>query len=196
MSHDYDDEYGRPQSFNDKPREKSYWAQKAGRVKAALNAYLDGKPEKGPVTHSVIDLEDCLLDEGLLVLPRATGHGKYRVLADGKPVPLVGRDVGESGPMDAEEAAEAFLLAAAKDDGAAIMVRPATNDELVISAVTGDPVVKPEPVKIAVHNFRIEVDDNLGALALRAWDVNGNAVLLAMDDATRMELSEALDGAL
>lgn len=49
---------------------------------------------------------------------------------------------------------------------------------------------------IAVHNFAIEADTTLGALALKAWDANGNAVRLSMDDATREAVSKALAGAL
>lgn len=172
----------------------SYWSEKRDKFAAALAAapgfvYEGGNPDEAT------RLMDALDDQGLLILPRSLDAGRWRVLADGKPVPHVGSRTGQpAGPMDAEEAAEAFLIAA--DKNVNVTVRPATDDEMVISAVLGDPVVVPEPAKVAVHGFFIDADTTLGALSLRVWDGNGQTVFLPMDDSTRMDIAEALGEAL
>lgn len=172
----------------------SYWSEKRDKVAAALKA-APGLVYEGMTASEAERIEDALCDQGLLLMPRSLDAGRYRVLVDGKPVPHVGSRTGQpAGPMDAEEAAEAFLLAASKSEG--ITVRPATHEETLVSAIIGDPIVKPDPVKVAVHGFAVEVDTTLGALTLRVWDAAGNAVLLGMDDATRMDIAEALKEAL
>lgn len=171
--------------MSERTKPKSYWAQKNDKIAAALEA------SSGDVTK----FTDALWDQDLAVMPRPSDAGRWRVLVDGQPAPYAGSPSGKpSGPMDAEEAAEAFLLAA--DKNVNVTVRPATDDEMVISAVLGDPVVVPEPAKVAVHGFFIDADATLGALSLRVWDGNGQTVFLAMDDATRMDIAEALKEAL
>lgn len=171
--------------MSERTKPKSYWAEKNDKIAAALDA------SNGDVTK----FTDALWDANLAVMPRPSDAGRWRVLVDGQPAPYAGSMSGRpSGPMDAEEAAEAFLLAA--DRNADVRVRPATDDEMVISAVLGDPVVKPDPVKVAVTDFFVETDPDLGAVALRAWDKDGNTVLLGMDDATREAISKALGEAL
>lgn len=172
----------------------SYWSEKRDKFAAAQKAAASLVYE-GHTPDEATRLMDALDDNDLLILPRAIDAGRYRVLVDGKPVPHVGSRTGQpAGPMDAEEAAEAFLLAASKSEG--ITVRPATHEETLVSAIIGDPIVKPDSVKVAVHGFAVEADTTLGALSLRVWDAAGNTVLLGMDDATRMDIAEALKEAL
>jgi hypothetical protein len=180
--------------MSEQPKPKSYWAQKQDKVDAALKA-APGLVYEGMTADEAMRVTDALEDQGLLLMPRSDGYGKWRVLVDGKPAPYAGSRTGEpAGPMGAEEAAEAFLLASAENED--VTVRPATGDEMVISAVLGDPVVKPDPVKLAVVGFNIQPDLTLGALALTVWDKDGNTALLGMDDATREDIAEALKEAL
>ncbi len=105
-------------------RPKSYWAQKNDKITAALRA-------AGVEGVSGIDFGDLLENEDLIVMPRSVGHGKWLVLVAGEPVAMTGSDGKTSGPMDAEEAAEAFLLASRSNED--VVIRPATDAELVSS---------------------------------------------------------------
>lgn len=86
-------------------------------------------------------LEDILLEHGLQLMPTASGDAVYRVLVNGEPAPYVGQ-TRPSGPVDANDAAEMFLVEASKaesvDRTRAITVRPATDDEMVRHAIGGD----------------------------------------------------------
>ncbi|TMS00124.1 hypothetical protein [Nonomuraea basaltis] len=85
-------------------------------------------------SENAADLEDCLMDEGLVLLPRSTGHGKWIVTVDGQPAARPGKD-RPAGPVDAEEAAEMFLTRTAADyyNEYQVTIRPASPDELVAS---------------------------------------------------------------
>ncbi|MGI5274686.1 hypothetical protein ACQEUU_37015 [Nonomuraea sp. CA-218870] len=139
-------------------------------------------------------LEDCLNGEGLILLPRSTGHGKWRVLVDGQPAPYPGQE-GPSHPMGAEEAADVFLTVTAADHYGErqIVVRPATSDEMVTSAVIGDTTVREEPVKIAPTVFDMETDEITGATLIRMLDKDGRAVHVGLDDNMRNLLASMLD---
>lgn len=135
------------------------------------------------------DLEDCLMDEGLLLAPRSTGYGKWRVLVDGQPAPYVGQEQ-LSHPMGAEEAAELFLAQTAADYYAQkqIVIRPASDEELITAAVLGDTTVREEPVKIVACGFLVETDSDTGAALLRVIDKDGNEVRVGLDDHMRDSL--------
>ncbi|TYB69661.1 hypothetical protein FXF51_05735 [Nonomuraea sp. PA05] len=142
------------------------------------------------------DLEDCLNDEGMILLPRSTGHGKWRVLVDGQPAPYPGQDA-PSHPMGAEEAMEAFAVATAADyhGEKQIVVRPATEREMVTSAVIGDATVHEDPVRIAPTVFMVETEENVGATLVRMIDKDGREVLVGLDDNTRRVLTSLLNRA-
>jgi hypothetical protein len=131
-------------------------------------------------------LEDCLNDEGLVLLPRSTGHGKWRVLVDGQPAPYPGQDT-PSHPMGAEEAAEAFLTATAGDyyGQKQIVIRLASDREMVASAVIGDATVHEDPVRIAPTVFMVETEENVGATLVRMIDKDGREVYVGLDDHMR-----------
>ncbi len=136
---------------------KSIYQLRRQAVARAITAWEDGPEEAGPFGDAAA-LEDHLLDEGLLILPRAAVHGKWMVLVDGQAAPFPGQD-RLSGPVDAEQAAEMFLIEAAKaDDPRSVTVRPASNAEMV-SSVLGDPMVLPEPVEVTADGYAISYPD-------------------------------------
>lgn len=86
--------------------------------------------EDGPLGQAS-DLEDCLLNEDLILMPRSTGHGKWVVEVDGERAPQPGTD-RPTGLLDAEEAAEVFLMVAVGDE-LNVTVRPATEMEFKLA---------------------------------------------------------------
>ncbi|MFI7125928.1 hypothetical protein ACIBQ1_09555 [Nonomuraea sp. NPDC050153] len=151
--------------------------------------------------HELVDadaLDACLNDVGLFLLPRSTGHGAWRVLVDGQPAPYPGQE-GPSHPMGAEEAVEAFLTATGGDyyNEKQIGIRPATDREMVTSAVIGDTAVHEDPTRIAPTVFMVETEENVGATLVRMIDKDGREVMVGLDDNTRRVLSSMLsqDGA-
>lgn len=163
-------------------------------VKAWQTQEIPSEPAPGGGRYVPATLEDCLNDEGLCVLPRSTGHGKWRVLVDGKPAPYVGQDA-PSHPMGAEEAAELFLAQTAGDyyNQKAIVVRPASGAEMTAAAVIGDTEVREEPVKIAPTVFDMETEENTGATLIRMLDRDGREVHVGLDDNMRNLLASMLD---
>jgi hypothetical protein len=85
-------------------------------------------------------LVDILREQGLQILPTGPYDARYRVLIDGQAAPYIGQ-TRPSGPLDADEAVEIFLVAALGAEGAgeehAVVIRPATDDELVRHAIGG-----------------------------------------------------------
>lgn len=81
------------------------------------------------------DLEDSLLDEGLILLPRSTGHGKWVVEVDGQRAPIAPGSDRPSGLLDAEDAADLFLTLSAADEYAEHQptIRPATEMEFKLA---------------------------------------------------------------
>ena len=164
-------------------------------IARAIRTWQQGDgSESGHELDDATALEDCLLDEGLTLLPRSTGHGKWRVLVDGKPAPYVGQEQ-PSHPMGAEEAAELFLTETAADyyGQKAIVVRPASDREMVTSAVIGDTAVHEDPTRIAPTVFMVEAEENVGATLVRMIDKDGREVMVGLDDNTRRVLSSLLD---
>ncbi|WP_031166036.1 hypothetical protein [Streptosporangium roseum] len=110
------------------------------------------------------DLEDALLGQGLQVLPLASSDCRYRVLIDCQPAPYAGQD-RPAGPMDADEAAEVFLLAVIHSEDSlaeqTITVRPATDAELVGHAVTGSAHVEELTVQELLDAGRPSADERL-----------------------------------
>lgn len=92
---------------------------------------VPAEPEPGGGRYVPLTLEDCLNDEGLCVLPRPTGHGKWVVEVDGERAPICPGSGRPAGLLDAEEAAELFLTLAAADWDAERQptIRPATELE-------------------------------------------------------------------
>lgn len=119
-------------------REKSIYQLRREAIARAVEAWQDADDDQpaGPYTDAD-EFVDCLSDEGLQILPRAVAYGKWMVLVDGEPACYPGQD-RQAGPVDAEQAAEMFLLEVSKaesvDRSREITVRPATDGELVSSA--------------------------------------------------------------
>lgn len=113
---------------------KSIYQVRREAVARAITAWQDGPDDEGPFADADA-LESHLLDEGLLVLPRAAVSGKWMVMVGGQPAPYPGQD-RLSGPVDAEQAAEMFLIEAAKaGDLRTVTIRPATDAEMVASVL-------------------------------------------------------------
>ncbi|GAA2861126.1 hypothetical protein [Nonomuraea rubra] len=157
--------------------------------KAFHEQVVPSEPAPGGGRYVPSTLEDCLNDEGVILLPRSTGHGKWRVLVDGQPAPYPGQ-TGPSHPMGAEEAAEAFLTATSGDyyGQRQIVIRPASDAEMVASAVIGDTTVREEPTKIVASAFLVETDADTGAALLRVFDKDGAEVRVGLDDHMRESL--------
>lgn len=180
------------------PETKNPYQLRREAIDRAIKAWQDDDEPTDQPFAVVSALEDRLLDEGLFLLPRSTGHGQWRVLVDGEPAPFPGLD-GPSHPMGAEEAAEAFLAATGGDyyNERQIVIRPATDREMVTSAVIGDTTVHEDPVRIAPTVFMVETEENVGATLVRMIDKDGREVLVGLDDNTRRVLTSMLnrDGA-
>lgn len=172
---------------------RSYWALKRDKVAAAIDASGDTSGYEDRVPSPAERLEDALEAQGLLLMPRATGYGEWRVLIDGQSAPWVGRE-RPSGPMDAEAAAEAFLLAAAADEGnqRSIVVRPATDAEMVGNAI-GIPMdqvpamASRAPVKVTGFG----VEGTPGGVLLRFYSASG-PVVMELEGHQRDSLGELL----
>ncbi len=128
------------------------------RMAAAIKRWQESESESDHPLSDAGALEDLLLDEDLLVLPRAVGYGKFRVLVDGEPAPYVNSD-RPSGPVDAEQAAEMFLIESAKDEDAerAIVVRPATDVEMS-SGLFGDTTLREDPIRFLPDLYTVVAD--------------------------------------
>ena len=133
-------------STNTEQTPVNYHQAKLEKIAAAITAWQ--ATESNAATHpygDADDLEDALLGHGLQLLPLASSDCRYRVLVDGQPAPYVGQD-RPAGPLDADEAAEVFLLAVIHSEDTLteqeITVRPATDAELVGHAVTGEATVR------------------------------------------------------
>ncbi len=122
-------------------REPSVYQLRREAVARAIETWRE-EPDDGENPHTTpgdpmedaVALVDSLSDEGLQILPRAAVHGKWMVLVNGQPATFPGQ-TRQAGPVDAEQAAEMFLIEAAKEGGTVeeITVRPATDAELVQS---------------------------------------------------------------
>ncbi|GGK62066.1 hypothetical protein Sme01_03990 [Sphaerisporangium melleum] len=144
-------------------RPKSAYQLRGEAIARALGVWQDS-PDDGENPHTTgsdplagaAALEDCLREEGLQILPAGPSGGRWRVLAGGKPVPYAGQS-RPSGPVDADTAAELFLLAARDadqgDGGTPIVVRPATDREQVQHAVLGDAAVIEDAVEIDATTY-------------------------------------------
>ncbi|WP_326643019.1 hypothetical protein OG884_06140 [Streptosporangium sp. NBC_01755] len=121
------------------PQAPTYWQAKLEMIRRAIQAWQNSDDESSDESSDASTLEDALLDHGLQLLPRAITSGCWLVLIDGQPAPTPGGR--PAGPVDAEEAAEIFLLAAAQAEAEGrtreIVMRPATDSELVRHAIGG-----------------------------------------------------------
>ncbi|MFB4280801.1 hypothetical protein ACBJ59_36315 [Nonomuraea sp. MTCD27] len=109
-------------------------------IKAWQEQDVDGPDdarEDGPLGQAA-DLEDCLLDEGLILMPRSTGHGKWVVEVDGQRAPIAPGSDRPVGLLDAEDAADLFLTLSAADEYAERQptIRPATEMEFKLAVAS------------------------------------------------------------
>lgn len=121
--------------MTDNTKPKSPYQFRAEAIDRAVKAWqtqvVPSEPAPGGGRYVPLTLEDCLNDEGLCVLPRPTGHGKWVVEVDGERAPICPGSDRPAGLLDAEEAAELFLTLAAADEYAERQptIRPATELE-------------------------------------------------------------------
>ena len=113
--------------------EKTPYQLRREAVARAIKAWQEQDPDgtdDGPLGQAA-DLEDCLLDEGLTLMPRSTGHGWWVVEVDGKHAPIAPGSANATGLLDAEEAAEVFLTVTAADEHGMkkVTIRKATEWE-------------------------------------------------------------------
>jgi hypothetical protein len=167
---------------------KSIYQIRIQQLAAAISAWQEQAQEDGEgdtIIHPIADasaLEDCLLDKGLLILPRAAVHGKWRVLVDGDAATYPGQD-RPAGPVDAELAAEMFLIEAAKDNATEqqIVVRPASDVEMVTSAVIGDTTVRHDWIRITAQDYASSRENATGRVELKISG-DGGAVVIDLGD--------------
>jgi hypothetical protein len=126
----------------------NYWQAKLEKIAEALRIWQE-QPDDGENPHTTPGdpyananaLEDILREQGLQILPTGPADARYRVLIDGQSAPYIGQ-TRPSGPMEADEAVEVFLVAALGADAApgehSVVIRPATDDEMVRHAIGGD----------------------------------------------------------
>jgi len=121
----------------------SYHQVRLEKIVEALRIWQE-QPDDGENPHTTPSdpyadaaaLEDILREQGLQIMPTASGTGDalYRVLVDGQPAPYVGQS-RPAGPVDANDAAEMFLAEVSKaesvDRTRQITIRPATDADMV-----------------------------------------------------------------
>ncbi|MEV6035974.1 hypothetical protein AB0L65_32795 [Nonomuraea sp. NPDC052116] len=119
------------------PETKSAYQLRREALSRAIAAWQDdpADPENDSPLANAEALEDALMDEDLIVLPRSTGHGKWVVEVGGKRAPILPGSDRSSGLLDAEEAADLFLTLSAADEYAERQptVRPATDMEFKLA---------------------------------------------------------------
>jgi hypothetical protein len=136
------------------------YQQRHRQVTAAVKAWMEDphREQDADAGKEAQALAGFLHEQGLQVLPRCPSYADYRVVVDGQPAPSVHAPGRLSGPMDADEAAEAFLLAAADAEQAntdtVIVVRPASDTERVAKLV-GDTSLRPDPVTVQVTTWAL-----------------------------------------
>lgn len=126
----------------DTPETKNPYQLRREAVERAVSAWQRQAAEadeagdrEATTAEDAADLEDCLLDEGLILLPRSTGHGKWVVEVDGQRAPIASGSDRPSGLLDAEDAADLFLTLSAADEYAEHQptIRPATEMEFELA---------------------------------------------------------------
>lgn len=136
------------------------YQQRHRQVTSAVKAWMEDpdRVQDADAAAEAQALVGFLDEEGLQILPRATTYADWRVIVDGQPAPSNHAPGKPSGPMDADEAAEAFLLAAQRAEQANtdtnIVVRPASDVELV-AKLTGDVMLRPGPVTVQVTTWAL-----------------------------------------
>jgi len=121
----------------------SYHQARLEKIADALRAWQDADPgdTASDPYGDANALEDILRDYGLQILPTGPADTRYRVLIDGQSAPYIGQ-TRPSGPVDADGAVEIFLVAALGAEAAPgehrVVIRPATDDEMVRHAIGGD----------------------------------------------------------
>lgn len=116
-------------------REKNPYQLRREAVARAIKAWQEqevpAEPAPGGGRYVPNTLEDCLMDERLILLPRSTGHGWWVVEVDGQRAPILPGSPNVTGLLDAEEAADLFLtITSANEHGMKrVTVRPATEME-------------------------------------------------------------------
>lgn len=182
--------------MSDPVKVKSYWQTKRRKIANAVAAFLaDASHEDNRPFVKADALVDHLGDAGLQIVPSAAQvYGKWRVLVDGQAANWPGKD-GPGFPLDADETAEVLLLALieAEEDRVdrVVTVRPASNEELVRTAVASDPAVVNDPIRVVGDMFVVQEDAGTGALLLRIIG-DGQEVMVGLDDETRSMLREVL----
>jgi hypothetical protein len=130
---------------------------------------------------------------GLQLLPRCSSYADWRVIVDGKPAPSNNNPDRPSGPMDADEAADAFLRAALQAETAGadsrIVVRPATDHELV-AKLAGSYVLRPDPVTVQVVSWALLQLGDRPALAFT--DDTGTVIEASFDDEGFRDFAHAM----
>ncbi|MFB4265381.1 hypothetical protein [Nonomuraea sp. GTA35] len=120
----------------EKPTPTNPYQARREAIARAIKAWqnIEGS-ESGHDLDDATDLEDCFLDEGLTLMPRSTGHGKWVVEVDGKRAPIAPGSDRPVGLLDAEEAADLFLTLSAADEYAEHppTIRPATEMEFKLA---------------------------------------------------------------
>lgn len=166
-----------------------------GKIVAAVASWMNDRPKDQSVTDDAYALVDCLLDQDLQIVPRCPSYAQWRVIVNGEPAQSPFNPDRQSGPLDADDAAEAFLQAAirAEDgDAAEITVRPATDRELVLKLV-GDTTLDNPAVTVVPETWAILTDPERSPEGRLLSVTDGaNTVVLRLDADTMAMLGAAL----
>lgn len=177
---------------NEQP--KNVYQARRKKLAAAIERWEDEVPREERLDPSGASLlEDAFRDEGLILLPRSTGHGKWRVLVDGRAAPLPGSDT-PAGPLDAEEAADAFLTQTVADERNAhqILIRPATDLELRYSAVMGSNAVDRDVTRLVPSRYEVVRHEGTGRTELKITASDGRVLVVDLDTGGDSILAGAL----
>lgn len=158
--------------------------QRHREITAAVKAWRDDPDREqdadaGKAAQALVRFLD---EAGLQILPRCPSYADWRVIVDGRPAPSNNNPDRPSPPMDADEAADAFLRAATRAEAAGaatrIVVRPATDHEMV-ARLAGDFALRPDPVTVQAQTWALLQQGDRPALAFT--DGTGTVIEASFD---------------
>lgn len=147
---------------------------------------------------AVSSLVDLLYDRDLQILPRVNSYGRWRVTVDDAPAPSPHAPDRPSGPLDADEAVDAFLLAVYADEATEaagphrqITIRPASDKELVADLLSDRSLSAP-PMEITPEFVAVLVDEQDPTRQVLEISGEGHTVRLRLTPDTRQLLAGGL----
>jgi hypothetical protein len=169
------------------------YQQRMRDITVAVKAWMDNADWTDDPAVGAQDLVSFLNDSGLQILPRCSSPADWRVVVDGHPAPSNNNPGRPSPPMDADETADAFLRAAihaaAAGTDTRIVVRPATDHELVAKLV-GAYALRPDPVTVQVGSWALLQHGDRPTVAFT--DDTGTVIEASFDDEGFRDFAHAM----